>query len=271
MNCLNESQYEQFSSTDAYTNRELKRIMGELLRNNIPDKYGKKTWYQALRSERSQDCAKVIEKASLLPEFRVLTQTSNYLAIRLIADAKMRSAQRDGGHADVNVDSEEQVRSSDNNNARNIRTTNVTSTRNNERTSNEPAQNFDVNPLTESASEPVLDRSIRDVVAGHVDEVMNENLPNNLSNEDETSTRTDTIQGLEAANRQNSSNPLQLNAFSRPQPLANQSFSNQLSSSRSRLERTSPHRSGLRRDNRRGGGSSRLGTHKVIQPIIIRR
>lgn len=91
----NEHVYEQLPYDDSSTNRELKSIMGNLLRSKLPQMYGKRTWYHACRSECATVCEEIVYEASEKREFYVLTQTANLGAIRLIADSKMRTALRD--------------------------------------------------------------------------------------------------------------------------------------------------------------------------------
>lgn len=176
LNTTNELQYEQFTSTDAYANRELKCIMGNLLRAHLPTAYGKQTWYHSLRSGNSAACDKIIEQASLLPEYHILTQTSNYWAIRLIADAKMRSAQRDRGQAVV--DNEINVHP---------------------RISQPPSNHNTANPFkvatpVESERQHLeSDQNIRDVVLGHANSVRPATQTETESQRDGSRTVTDVV------------------------------------------------------------------------------
>lgn len=91
------SRYDQFTSEDSTINRQLKKMMGTLLKSYIGECYGNLTWYQASRATHIDSCEEVINAASELEEFRVLAQTADLWAIRLLADAKMRTALRDNG------------------------------------------------------------------------------------------------------------------------------------------------------------------------------
>lgn len=91
----NQEIYDQFPGDDLSINRELKSIIGNLLRSRLPQMYGKYTWYHACRSQYANVCEEIILQASEMQEFYVLTQTANMWAIRLIADSKMRTALRD--------------------------------------------------------------------------------------------------------------------------------------------------------------------------------
>lgn len=91
------SRYDQFTSDDAILNRQLKKMIGTLLKSYIGECYGNMTWYQASLATNIESCEEVINAASELEEFRVLAQTADLWAIRLLADAKMRTALRDKG------------------------------------------------------------------------------------------------------------------------------------------------------------------------------
>lgn len=91
--------YVNFSniSSDKTLNREAKRKLGVLLKMHLPNVYGKLTWAETMKKDAETITAteKVINEAAKLESFAVFSQTSDYWAIRLLADAKMRTAKRD--------------------------------------------------------------------------------------------------------------------------------------------------------------------------------
>lgn len=84
-----------FSNT--VINRQSKKKLGDLLRIHMPEAYGSMSWTES-RSQ-SVDLLKaseiVIQEDSRMEDFYVFQQTSGHWAIRLLADAKMRTAKRD--------------------------------------------------------------------------------------------------------------------------------------------------------------------------------
>lgn len=149
----NDQAYEQLQHDDSSSNRELKTVMGNILRSKLPEMYGKHTWYHACRSKYASACEEVISKACEMREFYVLTQTANMWAIRLIADSKMRTALRDAKMDEGNV---------------------ITSPVPGQEIGNRTAQNSSLQQISQAASRAgetttsIPSENVRDVVLGHV-------------------------------------------------------------------------------------------------------
>lgn len=156
-----EHTYEQFSRDDASINRELKSIMGNLLRSKLPSMYGKHSWYYECRSENSQVCEDIITQASEMRDFFVFSETTNMWAIRLLADSKMRTALPDGAGTDRNLATESERNL--NTHAEFPRSTSAAQAAPENETLNTEGDRTETTPL----------QSIREVVSGHVNTISN--------------------------------------------------------------------------------------------------